>query len=122
MARNYWDEMGNGGRAGVHTDLHRQMADALQLPEINRRSLPEAALACAALGGLLMVATGDDRSARAHRVASRTALPARPEGVPPARRSARSRTFLRRARRCRSVAWKGLAEHVVAPLADEIPA
>jgi hypothetical protein len=53
MARNYWDEMGNGDPAGVHTDLHRQMAGALRLPEIPMESLPEQALARAALGGLL---------------------------------------------------------------------
>ena len=53
MARNYWDEMGNGSPADVHTDLHRQMAATLQIPELARESLPEPALARAALGGLL---------------------------------------------------------------------
>jgi hypothetical protein len=53
MARNYWDEMGNGRPADVHTDLHRQMAAALQIPDIARQSLPEPALVRSALGGLL---------------------------------------------------------------------
>jgi hypothetical protein len=53
MARNYWDEMGNGTRADVHRDLHRRMAVALELPELQRESLPEPALARAALAGLL---------------------------------------------------------------------
>ena len=53
MARNYWDEMGDGNPADVHTDLHRQMASALQIPEIARELLPEPALARSALGGLL---------------------------------------------------------------------
>lgn len=53
MARNYWDEMGNGIPADVHTDLHRGMASALQLPQLSRNSLPEPALARAALNGLL---------------------------------------------------------------------
>ena len=53
LARNYWDEMGNGTPADVHTDLHRAMGAALALPEQPRESLPDAALARAALGGLL---------------------------------------------------------------------
>jgi hypothetical protein len=53
MARNYWDEMGNGDPADVHTDLHRQMAEALTIPALPRESLPGPALARAALGGLL---------------------------------------------------------------------
>ena len=32
MARNYWDEMGNGSPVDVHTDLHRQMAATLRHP------------------------------------------------------------------------------------------
>jgi hypothetical protein len=53
MARNYWDEMGGGDPADVHTDLYRQMAAILAIPELARESLPEPALARAALGGLL---------------------------------------------------------------------
>jgi hypothetical protein len=53
LARNYWDEMGNGDPADVHTDLHRQMADVIELPEISRELLPEAALHRSAFGGLL---------------------------------------------------------------------
>ena len=53
LARNYWDEMGNGQPADVHTELHRQMAEVIELPAIPRAALPEAALQRAALGGLL---------------------------------------------------------------------
>ncbi len=53
MARNYWEEMGSGNPADVHTDLHRQMAAALQIPDLASKSMPEPALARAALGGLL---------------------------------------------------------------------
>jgi hypothetical protein len=53
MARNYWDEMGRGSSHAVHTDLHHQMADVLQLPQIERKLMPEPALARAAVGGLL---------------------------------------------------------------------
>jgi hypothetical protein len=53
LARNYWDEMGNGSPAEVHTDLHRAMGAALALPGVTRESLPEAALARAVLGGML---------------------------------------------------------------------
>ncbi len=53
LARNYWDEMGNGRPADVHTDLHGEMAAAIELPRLPRSALPEAALARAAFGGLL---------------------------------------------------------------------
>ncbi len=53
LARNYWDEMGNGNPAEVHTDLHRDMARAIDLPQIARAELPEPALHRSALGGLL---------------------------------------------------------------------
>ena len=44
MARNYWDEMGNGSAADVHTTLHQDMAAALDLPRIPRTQLPIEAL------------------------------------------------------------------------------
>jgi hypothetical protein len=53
LARNYWDEMGNGDPADVHTDLHRLMADVIELPGLAREQLPEAALHRTAFGGLL---------------------------------------------------------------------
>jgi hypothetical protein len=53
MARNYWDEMGNGVPGRVHTDLHRQMADAIELPHLEREAMPGEALSRSALGGLL---------------------------------------------------------------------
>jgi hypothetical protein len=53
MARNYWDEMGNGVPSSVHTDLHRHMADALRITALPKDSLPVEALARTALGGVL---------------------------------------------------------------------
>jgi hypothetical protein len=53
LARNYWDEMGAGRPAGVHTELHREMAAVVGIPDLPRTELPEAALERAALGGLL---------------------------------------------------------------------
>lgn len=53
LARNYWDEMGNGRLERVHTELHRKLARSLGLHAVPRRSLPAAALERAALGSLL---------------------------------------------------------------------
>jgi hypothetical protein len=53
LARNYWDEMGDGDPQGVHTELYHQMAHALDLPQLPSRQLPDAALQRAALCGLL---------------------------------------------------------------------
>jgi hypothetical protein len=53
LANNYWDEMGNGTPAAVHTELHRVMARALGLPAVPRDDQPTAALERSALGGLL---------------------------------------------------------------------
>lgn len=53
MAVNYWDEMGNGELADVHTELHRAMSRALGLELPHREFEPTASLARAALGGLL---------------------------------------------------------------------
>ncbi len=53
LATNYWDEMGNGNAAEVHTDLHRQLARAVDLPLLARDELPDAALQRAAFSGLL---------------------------------------------------------------------
>jgi hypothetical protein len=53
LAQNYWDEMGDGDPAEVHTDLHHRMAEIVGIPSLPRTSLPDAALERTALGGLL---------------------------------------------------------------------
>jgi hypothetical protein len=53
LARNYWDEMGQGAADRVHTELHRKLARALDLPEVPREELPVEALERAAFGSLL---------------------------------------------------------------------
>jgi hypothetical protein len=53
LAANYWDELGRGDRHAVHTELHARLVDALAMPRIPRRDLPEAALERSALNGLL---------------------------------------------------------------------
>ena len=53
LAHNYWDEMGNGDPAAIHTELHRRLARALDFPVIAREDQPVAALERSALGGLL---------------------------------------------------------------------
>ncbi len=53
LAQNYWDEMGNGDPAAVHTVLHQDLARAADLPAIPRTELPVEALERGALNGLL---------------------------------------------------------------------
>ena len=53
LGKNYWDEMGQGDPAGVHTELHRRCVDALELPTVPRRELPVEALERTAFGGML---------------------------------------------------------------------
>ena len=53
LATNYWDEMGRGELAGVHTELHRRMANALRLEAIDRRDQPVEALERSLLGSTL---------------------------------------------------------------------
>jgi hypothetical protein len=53
MARNYWDEMGRGNFADIHTELHRKLSAAMDLRPIPRSELPVSALRRAALGPLL---------------------------------------------------------------------
>ena len=53
LARNYWDEMGNGDLAGVHTTLHADLARTLDVPHVPAAQLPAPALQRVALGGLL---------------------------------------------------------------------
>jgi hypothetical protein len=53
LARNYWDEMGNGDPDAVHTVLHQRLVAAVDLPRLPRARMPVEALERAALGGLL---------------------------------------------------------------------
>jgi hypothetical protein len=53
MARNYWDEMGNGTLAAVHTQLHHDLGQALGMRALPRDRQPVEALARTALGGVL---------------------------------------------------------------------
>ncbi len=53
LGKNYWDEMGQGDQAGVHTVMHEDMARAVGMPRIAREDMPDEALERAALGGLL---------------------------------------------------------------------
>jgi hypothetical protein len=53
LARNYWDEMGGGSAAGVHTELHRRLSAALDLHGVPREAQPQHSLARAALGSTL---------------------------------------------------------------------
>lgn len=54
MARNYWNEMGDGVSGDVHTELHTAMLANLGLPVMpDRSAMTERALERAALPGLL---------------------------------------------------------------------
>src|SRR5206468_3416330 len=53
LGANYWDEMGRGDAAEVHTLLHDQLIEAVELPVIPREELPVTALRRMALNGLL---------------------------------------------------------------------
>ena len=53
LARNYWDEMGNGAAADVHTELHDRLCAALGITGVARTHQPIEALERAALGSLL---------------------------------------------------------------------
>lgn len=53
LGKNYWDEMGQGDAAGVHTQLHHDLVAAIDMPTIPREEMSEAALERTALGGLL---------------------------------------------------------------------
>ncbi|MDQ1698130.1 MAG: hypothetical protein QOJ03_3483, partial [Frankiaceae bacterium] len=53
LATNYWDEMGNGDPAAVHTTLHEQLVAAVDMPAPPIDELPVSALERAAFGGLL---------------------------------------------------------------------
>lgn len=53
LAQNYWDEMGNGSLARVHTELHRKLSRALGLSCPPRDRQPVEALERSVLGRLL---------------------------------------------------------------------
>ena len=53
LARNYWDEMGNGSPARVHTELHRKLTASLGLICPPREERPVAALERSVLSGVL---------------------------------------------------------------------
>jgi hypothetical protein len=53
LARNYWDEMGDGDPDAVHTTLHDRLVAAIEMPTLPRAGLPTSALARTAMGGLL---------------------------------------------------------------------
>jgi hypothetical protein len=55
LATNYWDEMGNGDAAAVHTTLYDDLVSALDLPKLPLTGLPTSALERAALCGLLTI-------------------------------------------------------------------
>jgi hypothetical protein len=53
LARNYWDELGTGSLAAVHTALHDRLVAAIEMPRVPVADQPVEALERAALGGLL---------------------------------------------------------------------
>jgi hypothetical protein len=53
LAVNYWDEMGHGDPAAVHTVLHDRLVRALDIDEVPAADQPESALARTAFCGLL---------------------------------------------------------------------
>jgi hypothetical protein len=53
LARNYWDELGEGDPEAVHTRLYEQLVDAIDLPRLDHDEQPLAGLERSALGGLL---------------------------------------------------------------------
>ena len=44
LGKNFWDEMGQGDLAGVHTQLHADLVAAIGMPTIPRHELPVPAL------------------------------------------------------------------------------
>ena len=53
LSKNFWDEMGQGDLAGVHTHLHRDLVAAIDMPTVPRERLPVPALERIALNGLM---------------------------------------------------------------------
>jgi hypothetical protein len=55
LARNYWDEMGRGDVGAVHTELHRELSRALDLPTVAPAAQPVEALERGVLGATLVL-------------------------------------------------------------------
>lgn len=53
LARNYWDEMGRGELDEIHTELHHDLCEAIDMPQVPRSELPTSALLRSSLGGIL---------------------------------------------------------------------
>jgi len=53
LARNYWDEMGRGTLAEVHTELHRRLSTALDMHGVAAVEAPLSALVRGVLGSYL---------------------------------------------------------------------
>ena len=53
LARNYWDEMGRGELAEIHTELHHDLCEVIEMPTVPRAELPLSALLRSSLGGIL---------------------------------------------------------------------
>jgi hypothetical protein len=53
LAQNYWDEMGRGTLADVHTELHRRLSKAVDMPVVPRDDQPIESLERVLLGSLL---------------------------------------------------------------------
>lgn len=53
LARNYWDEMGRGTLATVHTELHHDLCRAIDMPAVPRHQQPTSGLLRCTLGGIL---------------------------------------------------------------------
>ncbi|HSP03373.1 MAG TPA: iron-containing redox enzyme family protein [Acidimicrobiales bacterium] len=53
LARNYWDEMGRGELDEIHTELHHDLCEAIDMPHVPRSELPTSALLRSSLGGIL---------------------------------------------------------------------
>jgi hypothetical protein len=53
LSKNFWDEMGQGDLAGVHTSLHADLVHAIGMPHVPREQLPVPALERIALNGLM---------------------------------------------------------------------
>ena len=53
LARNYWDEMGRGTLAEVHTELHHRLAVAIGMPTVPTSDVPLSGLLRTTLGGIL---------------------------------------------------------------------
>jgi hypothetical protein len=53
LSKNFWDEMGQGDLAGVHTSLHADLVHAIGMPHVPREQLSVPALERIALNGLM---------------------------------------------------------------------